>query len=364
MAGRQAAGPETYETNLVRSMAALDCNDELHLFCLSREAASALGIQQENVRYHILWPRLRWVSIPFSLPAELLAHRLDIVHATLIPPPVSPVNYVFTLHDLTSFQNPEYYPPLIRWRLNQAISRGLSKARRILCVSTFVRDQVHETFGIPLERLVVIHHGVAEQFRPVPQAQARLLLFQKYGLSRPFLLFVGQMKARKNILRILEAFGRFRRETITDTTLVLVGRRGHTSEGIDETIQRLQLEYDVLELGHVPAEDLPALYSAAEMFVFPSLLEGFGLPVLEAMACDTPVITSNVSALPEVAGDAALLVNPLSVEELADAIRSLHSDGLLRQRLKEKGLARANQFSWAQTARETRNAYRGALDHA
>lgn len=360
MAGRQAAGPETYEINLVRSIAAMDRKNEFHVFCLSREAAESFALRQDNVHYHVLWPNVRWASIPVSLPIELFAQRVDIFHATFIPPPVSSMGYLLTLHDLTTFQNPEFYHPLIRWRLNRAISRGLKKARRILCVSACVRDTVSETFGISSDRLAVVHHGVSNDFRPVPLELAQQLLLREYGMSRRYLLFVGQMKARKNIIRILEAFSQFRNETRSDVSLVLAGRRGHTAEGIDESVTRLHLEKDVIELGHVKAEHLPALYSAAEMLIFPSLFEGFGFPVIEAMACNTPVITSNVSALPEVAGDAAILVDPLSVDDIAGAIYGLYTDAQLRQTLRKKGLARAKHFSWARTARETLDAYSGA----
>jgi glycosyltransferase involved in cell wall biosynthesis len=360
MAGRRAGGPETYEINLVRSLAALDRENEFHLFCLSREASNSFELKQNNVQHHVLWPNVRWVSIPASLPLALVAHDIDIFHATFIPPPLSPTEYVFTLHDLTSFHSPEFYHPSIRWRLNRAISRGLSKARLVLCVSHCVRDMVRETFKVPPERLAVVHHGVSDNFRPVPLDEAKQVLLREYGIMRPYLLFVGQLKARKNILRILEAFSRFRGETKSGVILLLVGRRGQTAEGIDECVSRFKLTNAVIEVGHVMTEHLPALYSAAEMLVFPSLFEGFGFPVLEAMACNTPVITSNVSALPEVAGDSAILVNPFSIEDIADAIYRIYSSAQLRQSLREKGLARAKHFSWARTARETLTAYCGA----
>lgn len=360
MAGRRAAGPETYEVNLVRSIAAADRKNEYHVFCLSREAAESFDLQQDNIHYHVLWPKFRWASIPISLPIELHANQIDLFHATFIPPPVSPIGYVLTLHDLTTFQNPEFYHPLIRWRLNRAISRGLKKARRIVCVSGCVRDMVSEAFGISSNRLAVVHHGVSDEFRPIPLDEARDVLLQEYGINGRYLLFVGQMKARKNIIRILEAFAQFHHETRSEINLALVGRRGHTADGIDEALARLQIKKNVIELGHVKTSHLPALYSAAEMLVFPSLFEGFGFPVIEAMACNTPVITSNVSALPEVAGDGALLVDPLSVQDIAGAIYGLYSDARLRQSLREKGLARAKHFSWARAAQETIAAYAGA----
>jgi glycosyltransferase involved in cell wall biosynthesis len=360
MAGRRAAGPETYEVNLVRALAAMDRKNEYHVFCLTRMAADSFDLQQDNVKYHVLRPGIRWISIPVTLPVELWAKQVEIFHATFIPPPIAPVGYVLTLHDLTTFQNPEYYHPLIRWRLNRAISSGLKKARKIVCVSACVRDMVSEAFQVSPDRLAVVHHGVSEEFCPIPLDRARETLRREYKISGPYLLFVGQMKARKNIIRILEAFSQFRNETRSDVRLALVGRRGHTSEGIDETIVRLRLQSSVVELGHVKLEHLPSLYSAAEMLVFPSLFEGFGFPVVEAMACNTAVVTSKTSAMPEVAGGSAMLVDPLSVEEIAGAIYKLYTDNQFRQGLQAKGLVRAKHFSWARAAQETIAAYSGA----
>jgi glycosyltransferase involved in cell wall biosynthesis len=166
--------------------------------------------------------------------------------------------------------------------------------------------------------------------------------------------------ARKNIIRMLEAFHHFRHEVKSEIKLVLAGTKSWTSEGIDETIERLKLKDHVIELGYVNNHDLPVLYSGAEMFVFPSLWEGFGIPVIEAMACSTPVLTSNNSALPEVAGGAAVLIDPYSVEDIASGMYKLFSDATLRQSLRAKGLERAKFFTWRRTAQQTLEAYKRA----
>jgi glycosyltransferase involved in cell wall biosynthesis len=184
---------------------------------------------------------------------------------------------------------------------------------------------------------------------------------EEYGITRPYALFVGQMKARKNITRILEAFKRVRDNGDHELSLVMAGHRGHTSDNIDQNISRLGLADHVIEPGHVKQEHLPALYGAAEMLVFPSLFEGFGFPVIEAMACGTPVVTSNISALPEVAGDAALLVDPHSVEEISAAMTRLRDDSVLRSSLRTRGLTRAKEFTWKRAAEQTCLAYRQAL---
>jgi glycosyltransferase involved in cell wall biosynthesis len=361
MAGRRAAGPETYEVSLVRALAEHDRSNEYEVFCLNHAARSAFAIEQDNVRFHVLWPAIRWVSVPVTLPITLMASRVDLLHATFIPPPLSPIGYVFTMHDLTMFHNPEFYSPLIRWRLNRSIGQGLSRSRVILCVSECVRQIGIRDFGLDPKRLTVVHHGVDPNFYPRSTEWCRRLLAAEYRIDRPYALFVGQIKARKNIIRILQAFERVRAAGDSELSLILAGRRGRTSDGIDETISRLRLADHVIELGHVRQEHLPELYSAAEMLVFPSLFEGFGFPVIEAMACGTPVVTSNVSALPEVAGRAALLVDPNSVEEIAGAMSRLRGDLDLQSVLRARGLERAKEFTWKRAAEQTCLAYKQAL---
>jgi len=360
MAGRQAGGPETYEHRLVRSLAALDRDNEYHVFCHSRAAADSFRLVQDKVHYHVLRPRVRWLSTLTSLPLKMHAAGVDLLHATFVPPPFSPAPYVFTMHCFSNFVHPEFYHPLVRWRLNGLIRRGLERARVILCVSRNVRDLVAETFKSSEGRLAVVYNGVGEDFQPIEPALARRTLADNYGIVEPYALFVGQLKARKNIARILEAFARFRLESRSELRLVLAGRRDWSSAGMDEVIDRWKLRGQVIELGHLAHPDLAVLYSGARMLVFPSLWEGFGIPVIEAMACGTPVITSNNSCLPEIAGDAALLVDPYSVEAIAEAIYRLDTDAALRQTLREKGLQRARAFSWRRTAEQTLAAYRVA----
>jgi glycosyltransferase involved in cell wall biosynthesis len=359
MAGSKAGGPETYEHCLVRCLARISPNDEFHVFCLSDEARASFQCEQDNVIYHVLWPRFRWISIPFSLPVSLASSGVDFFHATFIPPPLARQGFVFTMHCYSNFLHPEFYDSSVLWRLNRSIMSGLRRARTVVCVSQCVRDLVATDFKIPLDRLPVVHNGIDESFRPVPGEMARQLTREKYGISRPYALFVGQIKARKNVLRILEAFHQVRQHGFPDLALVLAGRRSWTSEGIDECIERLELRDHVVEIGHLKLHDLPTLYSASEMLVFPSLWEGFGIPVIEAMACGAPVITSNLSALPEVVGNAGLLVDPYSVDEIADAMLRILSDSLVRDNLRTRGLERAKHFSWERSARETLAAYRG-----
>jgi glycosyltransferase involved in cell wall biosynthesis len=192
-------------------------------------------------------------------------------------------------------------------------------------------------------------------FQPIPQEQAFTIVAQ-YGIPMPYLLFVGSLQARKNLVRLLCAYAKVR-QCILTPPLVIVGARRWRSDPIARTVAALTLEPFLVFTGFVPDEALPALYSAATLFLFPSLYEGFGFPVLEAMACGTPVVTSNLTSLPEVAGDAALLVNPYDVNDIADAIQTALTMPEVMATLRHRGLAQATRFSWDQTARETISLY-------
>jgi glycosyltransferase involved in cell wall biosynthesis len=245
------------------------------------------------------------------------------------------------MHCLSNFTHPEFYTPLVAWRLNRLMTVALRRAGRVLCVSRSVRDAVAERFGVPGDRLAVTYNGVGRHFVPTPPDEARAIVAERWGIDHPYVLFVGKLQARKNVARLIRAFDRYRRQTKSDAKLLLAGRKVATSEGIDEAIAECGLEGQVVHAGYFQPQDLPVLYSAARMFVLPSLWEGFGIPVVEAMACGTPVITSTVTSLPEVAGDAALLVNPQSIDEMADAMARVESSAQLRQTLVARGFERA-----------------------
>jgi glycosyltransferase involved in cell wall biosynthesis len=363
MAGRKAGGLESYELNLVRALANADHKNEYRIFCLSEEAAALFGIRQENFRFEPLWPGVRWISFPFVLPVKVRTAELDLLHATFVPPLWGSPDSVFTVHDLGMFTNPEYYHPALRWRMNGLIKKGIEQSRLVVCISDAIRNAVQDHFSVSATRLLTVHHGLDPWFRP-PRFEQIAPVVRRYGLRAPYLIFVGQLRPGiKNLVRLLEAFAAFRRVE-RDALLVLAGRRPYRGrypmEGFDETLDRLNLRYAVRELGYVALEDLPALYAGAEMLVFPSLCEGFGFPVLEAMACGTPVVASQIPALQEVSGDAALLVNPYSTDEIADGIFRMFHDRQLRETCRAKGLARARTFTWKQAAEKTIAAYRQA----
>jgi len=364
MAGRQAGGPETYELNLIRELLKRDNKNEYHIFCLGKHAKDAVKIEKTNIHYHILWPKLRVISVLFSLPISLLINKIDIYHATFTPPPISPIPFIFTNHCFSNFQHPEFYPPKIRYRLNKLITKGIKKSKLIICVSENIRELTAKKFNLPPERLAVVYHGVDKQFKPINEEKVRDALEQNFGITTPYILFAGKLEARKNIVRLIEAFATCRDKMNTDIKLVLAGRRTWEPEVIEQKIDQLGIKDHIIEIGHVDNSDMPLLYNGAELFAFPSLWEGFGIPIIESMACGTPVVTSNNSCIPEVTGGAALLIDPYDVEDIATAFYTILTDVKTKNELIDKGIQRAKSFTWEKTAQQTLDAYEKVAKHA
>jgi glycosyltransferase involved in cell wall biosynthesis len=247
-----------------------------------------------------------------------------------------PAPFVFTIHDLSHVYCPENSSPLIRLYYGTALKRACHRAVRILTVSEFTRMQIVDWSGVPPDKVFNVGCGVDPAYQPGDNS---------YGLSSPYLLCVSNRKRHKNESRVVEAFARA--SLPRGIRLVFTGK---PSADLATFIERCGVSARVDFVGVVPEEKLPSLYRGAEALIFPSLYEGFGLPVVEAMACGTPVVTANTTAMPEVAGDAALFVDPTSVEQIAEAMEKIVSDTSLRRELREKGLARVAQFSWTNTA--------------
>jgi glycosyltransferase involved in cell wall biosynthesis len=357
MAGREAGGPETYEVEMLRALAAIDRDNEYIVYCTGDEAPRAIGIVQDNFRYHVLGPRPRAISLTLSLPAQLIRDGVDFLHSTFTPPPISVRPEMLTMHCLSSFVHPEFYTPLIAWRLNRLLTMGMRRSKCVLCVSQSTADDVHERFGVERSRLAVAYNGVSPKFHPVDRLEAESLVRDRLGIEGPYALFVGKLEPRKNVMRLLEAFARFKRDTQSDTRLLLAGNRTRVTPAIERQIADLGIGDAVIQPGYVPSELLAPMYSAARMFLLPSLWEGFGIPIVEAMACGTPVLTSNVTCLPEIAGDAAVIVDPHSVDSIAEGIARLDASPELRSTLIKRGWHRAPLFTWTNSARSTRAAY-------
>jgi glycosyltransferase involved in cell wall biosynthesis len=290
------------------------------------------------------------------IPQDRIFPGVDLFHATdHLLPRLSRVRSVFTLHDLVFCFYPQTHKPLNRWFLTLMMPRFLRAADAVIAVSESTKRDAMQTYDLDEAKIKVIYEGVNPRFRRSSPGVISSVL-HKYDLRERYILSVGTIEPRKNLTSLLEAYVAIRNQD-SQLKLVIVGKRGWLYEGFFRRLSELGLENEVIFPGFVPDEDLPALYSATDLFVFPSLYEGFGLPVLEAMACGAPVVTSNTSSLPEVAGEAALLVDPNSVEALARAMRDVLDNRALRHDLRARGPKQAAKFSWEKAARETLTIY-------
>ncbi|NIN63988.1 MAG: glycosyltransferase [Anaerolineae bacterium] len=289
-------------------------------------------------------------------PQDRLFPGIDLFHATdHLLPRLSRVKTVFTLHDLIFQFYPEMHKPLNRWFLTLMMPRFLRAADAVIAVSECTKKDAVHFYGIEEAKIHVVYEGVNPSFRPAPPETVGQMR-RKYSLPDNFTLTVGTIEPRKNLTSLLEAYSALRQSGV-ESKLVIAGKKGWLYEGFFRRLSELGLGDEVVLPGFVPDRDLPALYGAADLFVFPSFYEGFGLPVLEAMACGVPVVTSNTSSLPEVAGDAAVLIDPSSVDELVTAMRAVLENHELRAELRAKGLKQAARFSWEKAAKETLAVY-------
>lgn len=371
----QQAGIGRYTRGLVQGLAKLYTDDEYVLLLGGGQAPSAsVGLSglRSSVpdRFHIrqvpVSPRLLtvlWHRLRLPLPVDLLIGRVDVFHSPdYVLPPVRHGKAVVTIHDLSFLRYPPGAEPSLRQYLSRVVPQAAKRADLVLADSENTRQDVAELLGIAPAKVEVLYPGVDEAFKPVKDRKLLARVRERYGLSFPFILTVGTLEPRKNLTLLLKAYATLRAVGEEPHKLVIAGKKGWLYEGVFRTVRELSLEGDVIFTGFVPDEDLPALYSLAEVFVFPSLYEGFGLPPLEAMACGTPVITSSGSSLPEVVGEAGLMVSSANTEALAQAVRRVLSDSGLRQSLAAKGIRQARKFTWQRAAEQLLRIYQRLVD--
>lgn len=302
----------------------------------------------------VLWHRLR---LPF--PVESFVGKLDIYHSPdFVLPPVQKARTVLTVHDLSFVHYPEAAPKSLVGYLNRVVPRSVSRADLVVADSESTKQDLIEQFNVDAGRIRVVYGGVDERFKPDEDAQNREEIALRYGMQLPALLAVGTLQPRKNLDRLIDAFVLLRDRGNLTHRLYIAGAAGWSYSDLFVKIEELGLQPFVRFLGYVADEDLPALYSLADVFVYPSLYEGFGLPVLEAMACGTPVVCSNVSSIPEVGGDAAIYCDPLDVESIAAGIERALGDRELRKKMIGLGREHASEFTWASAGRALLSVYR------
>ena len=295
------------------------------------------------------------------LRASLVEGRLpagDVYHATehLLPWMARPS--VMTVHDLIFERYPQHHTRANRAFLRVAMPLFVRRADAIIAVSQHTRRDLLEVYATPPQKVYVVEEGIDERFRPAGEADIRRVK-ERYSIRRPYLLMVGTLEPRKNHALAFRALAQLKAEGWPHC-LVAVGGGGWLFDAVQHQVESLQLSDDVIFAGHVADADLPALYSGADCFLMPSLYEGFGIPVLEAMACGAPVVCSKVSSLPEVAGEAARFIEPLTAEGLADAVRQVLSHPKMADKMLSDGMRQAGRYRWQRAADETVQVYRAA----
>ena len=364
--GARQGGNETYIANLIKSLAEID-GDNLYTIYLADAGAAAQWRENFKTRYknfsvRLLPPPTPLVRVPVYLTYELFRRPVDVLHVQYTAPPFCRVPVVVTIHDLAFERMPETFTRRGSFQLKLTVRRTAKKAARIATVSEYSRQDLLDIYKLSPEKVVVTYNGVESSFTPQPSVPNEAAAVRKrFGVSRDFLLAVGSLQPRKNLVRLIRAYARLRSEREDfRPQLVIVGRKLWLASEIFDEVKRQRWADDVILTGYVADEDLPALYRAARAFVYPSLFEGFGLPPLEAMASGTPVVTSDVSSIPEITGDAALLIDPNDERELANALIEIVNNDRLRAELREKGIAQAKKFTWRDAAEKTLRLYEEA----
>ena len=342
-----------YVVNLARALAPL-ADGRLTLLCDPTGTATRYELPE--------LPRINCPASPFSLkqqwlvPLALRRHSATLYHSPYyLMPYRTGITTIFTCHDLIPLIYPELFTTTQRLIFRAAHRLALTTARAVIAVSNTTRADLSRFFGVDPARVAVIPEAADAHFQPQPRERIAVLR-QQHGLPDKYVLFLASNKPHKNLARLLEAWSQIARH-VAPVRLVIAGHWDTRFPQARERAATLDLENSTVFLGPVPEADLPALYSGAEWFVFPSLYEGFGLPVLEAMACGAPVICSNISSLLEVVGDAAMMVSPQNTGDLATALHRVLAEVELRAELRARGLARAHQFTWESTARATWQVY-------
>lgn len=351
-AAARRTGTENYSLHLIGELLALGQDHSFRLYFNQAPASDLfpIDIEQRVIPFPRLWTHIR-------LSWEMANHPPDVLFVpSHVLPLIHPRHSVVTVHDL-GFQ---YYPQAhtlsqnlyLRW----STRHNARAASRILADSQATRQDLVRYYGISPEKIVVVYPGRNESLAPISEPAALDAVRSRFSLTGPYLLYVGTLHPRKNLVRLVQAFAALLSSDLPSSAsglqLVLAGQRGWLYDEVFAQVRKLDLAGRVILTGYVPEADLPALLSGALAFAFPSLYEGFGLPILEAMACGTPVVCSDVSSLPEVAGDAALLVDPESVESIAGGLARVVADEHLRRELVNQGFQQVRGFSWRRCAQE------------
>ena len=355
-------GNESYASNLIEALAEIDSQNQYTLYVTKRAAVERYSNRWANFSVRRTAPHSPVIRIPLTLSVELRRRPVDVLHVQYTAPPLTPCPIVSTIHDLAFEHLPETFKRRSWMQLRLTVRSTAKRAAQIITLSDHSKSDIVETYGISPDRISVTPAAAASSFKPVSDENELQRVRQTYGIESDYILSVGAIQPRKNLARLVAAYSRLRHAHPQGKLpkLVIVGKRAWLYGETLRTIEELELTNSVILTGYVPENDLPALYSGAVCFAYLSYFEGFGLPLVEAMKCGTPVIAGNRTSSPEVVGDAGILVDPFQIDEIAAAIKRVISDSDFRSDLKLKGLERARLFDWRETARQTLAVYQKA----
>ncbi len=351
-------GIGTYVRNLLRHLSRLDSATEYVLLC-NGEDCGALEALGENFRTVSDSSAPYSIREQLSVPLDLRREKIDLFHAPhYVLPPLTPCRSVVTIHDCIHLRFPQYLPNRLAYGYARAsLWIATHRSSRVLTVSEASKRDILKYFHVPPAKIDVIYNAIDERYGEAPDEEEVARVRERYQLNDPFVLYAGNIKPHKNLERLIEAFQMLRKGDLEHVKLLIIGDEISKYATLRRAVHHYKLHKHVRFFGFVPDKTLAVLYRLASVFVFPSLYEGFGLPPLEAMASGTPVITSNVSSLPEVVGDAALLIDPYDPTAIAAAMRRVLTEPALREDLRQRGLQRVREFSWERSVRRVREIY-------
>jgi len=352
--GRKLTGNEVYIRNLMSGFAALD--DKSEFIAYVSEPGAEAGIPKGFAVRHV--SSNPFVRLGFDLTRRVTEDRPDLLHVQYTAPLACPVPVVVSVHDVSFHDAPHFFPPGRVAQLRFTVSRTIRQAARILTPSEFSKHSIERAYGVDPDRIKVTPNAVSTRFRPIGREVARARIYSRFGLSHPYILTVGDLQPRKNQIGLIYAFEELLREhPQLPHLLVLTGQDSWYASTVRRAAQRSCVASRIRFTGFVSDDDLPYLYAASDLFVFPSFYEGFGIPILEAMACGRAVACSNSTAMAEVADGAAILFRPSSTREMMRAMRDLLLDPELSQRMERLGIARAATFQWRSASERTLAVY-------
>ncbi len=353
----EPSGNGIYATRLIETLSTLDNRNRYRLYLAGPDPVIPQRLK-ENVDVRIMPPlhSSPWVRVPILFPWELWRRPVDIFHAHYTVPPKIKAKVILTLHDFFWIVYPDHFLSIKRIPVTFTVKKAIARADRILVGTSFIKHETIKYFNVPDERVEVIPYGVDPRFFIKASKDQLIKVLQKYGIDEPYILSVGELHPRKNLQRLLKAFVVL--DENDQVKLVLAGKPLWKTRELFKIIKKAGLENRVITTGHIPEEDLPMLYQGSEVFCYPSLYEGFGFPIIEAMASGVPVATSEVSSCPDVGGKAAIYFNPLHEEAIADTLHRILTDTELRKKHTIAGIEHSRNFTWEKTAYRTIAVYR------